>query len=59
MQVDAAGIEKSLFIVFLMNWTKTTANDQADDSPGEGRMYERPESLLTVQLKLLNFIYLS
>ena len=33
-------------------------NDQPDDSPGEGRMYERPESPYC-PVKLLNFIFLS
>ena len=43
MQVDAAG-KKFVYQVVDELDKNHRANDQPDDSPGEGRMYERPES---------------
>ena len=43
VQVDAAG-KKFVYQVVDELDKNHRANDQPDDSPGEGRMYERPES---------------
>ena len=43
MKVDVAG-KKFVYQVFDELGKNHRANDQPDDSAGEGRMYERPES---------------
>ena len=53
VQVDAAG--KMLVYQVVNELDKHhRANDQPGDSPGEGRMHDRPRRVPTIQLKLFN-----
>ena len=57
VQIDAAG--KSLFIKLLMNWTKTTGQTINQMILQGKDVCMKDLRVPTVQLKLLNFIYLS
>ena len=57
MQVDAAG-KKFVYQVVDELDKNQRANDLTDDSPGEGRMFERPE-IPYCPVKTFQLIYLS